>query len=102
MVRVVLADSHPVVRKGMEQLLEREPGIRVLGAVSNLSEAIATTQELRPDVLILDVDMPCEPGSSTSDLNAQLNSCGAKILGISLANDDADRSLATSIGAAEL
>ena len=58
--------------------------------------------KFRPDVLILDVHMPLEPGLSHSDLGVQLNSCGTKVLGISFAYDDDARALATNMGAVEL
>ena len=68
----------------------------------NFSEAITKAHQISPDVLILDLHMPLGPGLSISDLRAQLNSCGARVLGMSFANDDDARSLATSMGAAEL
>ena len=46
--------------------------------------------------------MPLEPGMSSSDLHGELNACGAKVLGISFANDDEAKSLAQSMGAVEL
>ena len=102
MVKVLLADNHAVVRDGILQLLAGEPRIQVLGDASDFSEAIIKAHQFRPDVLILDLHMPLERGLSHSDLNGQLTSCGAKVLGMSFANDDDAKSMAQSMGAVEL
>src|SRR5882672_4011433 len=56
-VRVVLADSHPVVRDGMRALLASAEGIEVVGEVGTGREAVRETVRHRPDVLIIDVRM---------------------------------------------
>jgi DNA-binding NarL/FixJ family response regulator len=57
-IRVVLADDHPVVREGMKASLEKEPGIRVVGEASNGEEAIQLVKEEEPQVAIFDIKMP--------------------------------------------
>lgn len=57
-LRVVLADDHAVVREGTRQLLEREPDISVVGEASDGAEAIRLVEQLRPDVVVMDVRMP--------------------------------------------
>lgn len=102
MVRILLADNHDAIRDGIRRVLAEDTRIRVIDEACNFSEAIAKAHQISPDVLILDLHMPLGPGLSISDLRAQLNSCGARLLGMSFANDDDARSLATSMGAAEL
>ena len=102
MFGVLLADKHVVVRDNILRMLARDPRIKVLGEASDIPEAVTKIREFRPDVLILDVDMPLAPHSFIPDLNGELSSCGAKLLGISFANDDEARSLATRLGAEEL
>lgn len=57
-VQVVLADDHQVVRQGIKALLERGEAHRVIGEASNGWEAVRLTQELKPDVVVIDIGMP--------------------------------------------
>lgn len=102
MVKVLVADNHAVVRNGILRILADHPAITVLGDASDFSEAITKAHKFKPELLILDLHMPVEFGLSSSDLNRKLNSCGAKVLGMSFANDEDAKSLAQSMGAVEL
>jgi DNA-binding NarL/FixJ family response regulator len=57
-ITIVIADDHPIFRQGLRQIVEMEQGIRVLGEASDGAFALAMIQELRPDVAVLDVNMP--------------------------------------------
>ena len=102
MVKVLFADNHAVVRDGIRRILADDSRVEVVGEAADFSEAITQAQQITPDVLVVDPHMPFEPDLSLCELSAQLNSCGAGILGISFTNDDDARLLATSMGAAEL
>lgn len=56
-VRILLADDHPVVRQGLKALLEDEPNFSIVGESGSGLEAIRTCSELQPEVLILDIMM---------------------------------------------
>lgn len=56
--RVLLADDHDVVRRGIRTLLEARPGFMVCGEARTGREAVLKTQELQPDVVVMDVIMP--------------------------------------------
>ena len=58
MIRVVVADDHPVVRHGLCTMLEIEDDIEVVGRAADGEEAIAEVRDKRPDIVLLDVQMP--------------------------------------------
>ncbi len=58
MIRVFLADDHPVVRKGLQRILEEQPGIAVVGEASDGDAMLAALRSVATDVLLLDVSMP--------------------------------------------
>jgi two-component system nitrate/nitrite response regulator NarL len=60
-IRILIADDHPIVRDGLRLLLEAEADFVVAGEASNGLEALRATQELAPDLLLLDVMMPGVP-----------------------------------------
>ena len=62
MIRVVLADDHAVVRRGLAGLIESTDDLEVVGVASNGSEAVALVLEHRPDVAVMDLQMPVLDG----------------------------------------
>lgn len=58
MIEVFLVDDHELVRRGVADLLESDPELRVVGEASNAAQALARIPALRPDVAILDVRLP--------------------------------------------
>jgi DNA-binding NarL/FixJ family response regulator len=61
-IRIVVADDHPVVRFGVRNMLQNEPGFDVVGEAEDGDDAITQTLELEPDILLLDLLMPRLPG----------------------------------------
>ena len=61
-IRIVLADDHPIVLQGLEQLFERHADIEVLACCADGASAIDAVTTLRPDVLVLDLRMPGQNG----------------------------------------
>jgi NarL family two-component system response regulator LiaR len=61
-IRVLVADDHAIVRKGICALLATEPGIEVVGEAQEGREAIAQARRLQPDVILMDLVMPTVDG----------------------------------------
>ena len=57
-IRVLIADDHPLFRKGLRGLLESVAGIEVVGEASEGEEAIALAERLQPDVVLMYINMP--------------------------------------------
>lgn len=57
-ITVVIVDDHAIVREGTRQLLEREDGIKVVGEVSTVAEAVAMAHRLIPAIMVVDVELP--------------------------------------------
>jgi DNA-binding NarL/FixJ family response regulator len=57
-VRILVADDHPIFRDGLTRLLESDPAFRVVGLAGDGSETLHLVAQLRPDLLLLDLSMP--------------------------------------------
>jgi two-component system, chemotaxis family, protein-glutamate methylesterase/glutaminase len=66
-IRVVVVDDSALMRRMITNLIERDPVIRVVGAARNGREAIAVVEELRPDIVTMDVRMPVMDGLATTE-----------------------------------
>jgi two-component system, NarL family, response regulator NreC len=55
---IVLADDHPIVRQGLRALLESQPGYSIIGEAEDGLSAVKLVEDLKPDILIVDVMMP--------------------------------------------
>lgn len=76
-IRVVLADDHHVVRSGIRSALERHPDIEVVGEAADGQETLDLVRQIRPDVLLLDINMPGFSGVEVTEKMADLFSKAA-------------------------
>ena len=75
MITILIADDHAVVRQGLQALLVAEPDLRLVGATGNGADVVGLVDELRPDVLLLDLMMP---GMSGLDVLRHLQERGTE------------------------
>jgi two-component system response regulator DevR len=62
-VRVFLVDDHEVVRRGVAEVLEDDPGISVAGEAGSVAEALARVPAVRPDIVVIDMRLPDGDGA---------------------------------------
>ena len=78
-LRIVLADDHPVVREGLKLLVNAEPDMRVVGEAVDGETAWRAAKELRPDVLVMDLSMPVLGGADATE-RVRRDCPGVKVL----------------------
>jgi DNA-binding NarL/FixJ family response regulator len=78
-IRVLLVDDHPVVRKGLVGCLGRRAGLEILGEVADGRATLKKVRESRPDVVLLDIDMPVMNGLDVAEI-LQKEQPGCKVL----------------------
>jgi DNA-binding NarL/FixJ family response regulator len=65
-VRILVADDHPVVRDGLAAVLGTQPDLQVVGEATTGAEAIDLADELRPDLVLMDLQMPGTDGATAT------------------------------------
>lgn len=65
MIRILLADDHPIVREGLRAVLETQADFEVIAEAANGEEAKRMVAELKPDILLIDLEMPVVDGVET-------------------------------------
>ncbi len=87
-IRVLIADDHPVVRKGLRALMGEYNEIQVVGDAANGQEAVTQAAILRPDVILMDLVMPVMDGiQATRQITARIPEARILVL-TSFATDD--------------
>ncbi|MEP7145459.1 MAG: response regulator transcription factor [bacterium] len=61
-IKIIIADDHPIFRNGLRQIIEAENKIKILGEADNGLKAFELINELKPDIAVLDIDMPKKTG----------------------------------------
>src|SRR5437867_5049745 len=61
-LKILLADDHNVLRKGLRRILEEQPDLEVVGEASDGREAVNLNNLLRPDIVVMDIAMPLMNG----------------------------------------
>jgi two-component system, NarL family, response regulator LiaR len=98
-VRVLIADDHRLFAESLGLTLEIDDRVELVGTAGNGKEAVRLAQELCPDVVLMDLEMPVLDGiDATREVRRALPECQVVVLTASLAVEDAHR--ARSAGAA--
>lgn len=98
-VRVLLVDDHDLVRAGFRALLDLEPGFEVVGEAEDGAEAVRAAQELAPDVICMDVQMPVMDGIEATRALLASDAVDARVIVLTTFRDDAVVQAALRAGA---
>src|ERR1700686_1120446 len=89
MIRVLCADDHPLIRKGIASILANEADIELVAEAADGNEAIERYRELRPDVTLMDLRMPDLDGiAATRAIRSEFPE--ARIIALTMYNGDQD------------
>ena len=98
-IRVLVCDDHALFRRGLAIVLEDEDGIELVGEAADTDAAVAAARDLRPDVVLLDLRMPGAGGlAALGAIRREVP--GARVLVLTVSDDDRDLFDAVTAGAA--
>jgi len=78
-IRVLIADDHPLMRKGLADILAGVEGIEVVGAAQDGAAALALAHAVRPDIVLMDISMPGMDGIEATERLVEMN-IGARVV----------------------
>ena len=98
-IKVLLADDSEIVRQAIRVLLGSQPEIKLVGEAADYAQTIQMMVELKPEVTVLDLNMPGQTQAALFDVKSHLNH-GSRLLAISFLSDKDAKTLAEKLGAA--
>jgi chemotaxis response regulator CheB len=101
-IRVLLADDKEFVRKSIRRLLEAQPEIEVVGEAADFAQTIQVANDLKPDVIVLDLHMRDEIKITPVEVKSRLASNASRLLAVSVWQNEDAHALAESYGAVTL
>lgn len=96
-IRIVIADDHPIFRSGLKQTIESDPHLKVVGEAPDGKTALRFIEELKPDVVLLDINMPEMDGTEVAREARQRRLPGEFIF-LTMHDDEAMFNKAMSLG----
>ena|ERR1700730_9533448 len=100
-IKVLLADDKEIMRRAIRSLLQAQSEVEVVGEAADLAQTMQMANDLKPQVIVMDLHMPNETQVTPLDVKSHLNH-GSRLVAISIWNDGQTKALAESYGAASL
>src|SRR5215216_6339197 len=97
-IRVLIADDVACMRDSLRTVLSLDPDIEVIGEAADGAEAVKLAAHLRPDVVVVDLEMPCCDGYVCTQELTERQLCGSVVV-LSIHSDAASRARARAAGA---
>lgn len=87
-INVMIADDHSIIRQGIKEIIEHEEDIRVIAQASNGGEAVKLARECKPDVILMDINMPGIDGlQAIKELKSDKSNSSIKIVVLTIHED---------------
>ncbi len=96
-IRILIADDHPIFRKGLVELIDATPGMEVLSEAENGDQLLRLAERQQPDIIVLDVNMPKIDGL-TAATKIRFSYPNIKIIMLTMRNDEEVFNEAMDIG----
>ena len=96
-IKVLLADDSEIVRRGIRLLLRSQPQIELVGEAADFRQTIRMMNELKPQVIVLDLHMPDGTEAMLLNVKSHLHH-DSRVLAMSVGNDPETKALAESLG----
>jgi CheY-like chemotaxis protein len=97
-IRVLIADDVPCMRESLRTVLSLDPSLEIVGEAGDGSEAVKLAAHLKPDVVLVDLEMPCCDGYIATQELTERNLCSAVVV-LSIHSDPDNRARARAAGA---
>jgi DNA-binding NarL/FixJ family response regulator len=97
-VSVLVADDTRLMRRTICGFLRGRLEIEIVGEAADYTQTVQLANDLRPQVIVMDLHLACQPNITPLDVKTQLNH-GSRLVAISVADDDEAKALAESFGA---
>ena len=88
LIKIIIADDHPLIRQGLRVVIEAQPDMELVGEASNGEHAIQQALALKPDIVIMDLQMPVKDGLAATREIAQANPQVQVLILTSFPDDD--------------
>jgi DNA-binding NarL/FixJ family response regulator len=96
-IEILIADDHPLFRKGLADVLSDEPDIAVVGQAGDGEEAIQLIRKIRPEIAILDIDMPGKNGLDVAEY-IKVHQLPVKVIILTMYKDEKRFNRAVNLG----